>query len=110
MLTKKWKSQELVWVEGYQIFNLMKQQTQLFMGRGQLIERLTKQVGSRKMAVDLLIKRGHLKTDGKTFTVEGEKRNQMSAAERAIDRASKKSDNPKRDFTYNSKTNTATIK
>lgn len=79
------------------------------MGRGQLVDRLTKQVGDRKMAVELLIKRGHLKADGKTFTAAGEKRNQMSAAERAIDRESKRLNKPKSDFTYNSKTNTARI-
>ena len=110
MLTKKWRSQELVWAEGYQIFNLMKQQTQLFMGRGQLVDRLAKQVGNREMAVDLLIKRGHLKADGKTFTAEGEKRNQMTAAERAIDRESKRLNKSKSDFSYNPKTNTAKIK
>ena len=80
------------------------------MGRGQLVDRLTKQVGNREMAVDLLIKRGHLKADGKTFTAEGEKRNQMTAGERAIDRESKRLNKSKSDFSYNPKTNTAKIK
>lgn len=107
MPIKRLRSQELVWVEGYQIFNLMKQQTQLFMGRGQLVDRLTKQVGDRKMAVELLIKRGHLKSDGKTFTKAGAMRNSMTAGERAIDRAAKYSGKNKSNFTYNPITNEA---
>ena len=77
------------------------------MGRGQLIDRLTKQVGSRDMAVGLLIKRGHLKGDGKTFTKEGAMRNSMTAGERAIDRAAKYSGKNKSNFTYNPSKNTA---
>ena len=50
-------------------------ETQKFMGRGQLINRLTAQVGSRKKAIDILIKQGHLKPDGKTFTDKGLIRN-----------------------------------
>jgi len=84
----------------------MKQQTQLFMGRGQLVDRLTKQVGDRKMAVELLIKRGHLKSDGKTFTKAGAIRNSMTAGERAIDRAAKYSGKNKSNFTYNPIKNT----
>ncbi len=110
MPIKRLRSQELVWAEGYQIFNLMKQQTQLFMGRGQLVDRLTKHVGSREMAVDLLIKRGHLESDGKTFTKAGAMRNSMTAGERAIDRESKRLNKSKSDFSYNPKTNTAKIK
>jgi hypothetical protein len=83
--------------------------TQQFLGKGQLINRLVMQVGDRAKAISILQKRGHLKADGKTFTAEGARRNEMSAAERAIDRASKKLNRPKNDFTYNPKTNTATI-
>lgn len=82
--------------------------TQKFMGRGQLIDRLTAQVGDRKLAIGILQKRGHLKSDGKTLTKEGMKRNAMTAAERAKDRASKKSGIPSSRFNYNPKTNTAT--
>lgn len=82
--------------------------TQKFMGRGQLIDRLTAQVGDRKLAIGILQKRGHLKADGKTLTKEGMKRNNMTASERAKDRASKKSGKPSTQFTYNPKTNTAT--
>jgi hypothetical protein len=84
--------------------------TQQFLGKGQLINRLAMQVGDRAKAISILQKRGHLKADGKTFTAEGEKRNQMSAAERAIDRESRSLNKPKNDFTYNPKTNTAKIK
>ena len=84
--------------------------TQKFMGKGQLIDRLTAQVGNKDEAVAILKKRGQLKADGKTFTAEGAKRNAMTAEERAIDRATKKSGNPKTTYTYNPKTNTAKLK
>ena len=83
--------------------------TQQFLGRGQLINRLAMQVGSREAAIALLQKRGHLKADGKTFTAEGARRNEMTAAERAIDRASKATGKPRSEFSYNAKTNTAKI-
>ena len=79
--------------------------TQKFMGRGQLINRLTAQVGSKKLAIEILQKRGHLKADGKTLTEKGLKRNAMTAEERAKDRASKKTGKPADSFKYNPKTN-----
>jgi len=81
-------------------------QTQKFMGRGQLINRLTAQVGDRKTAISILQKRGHLMSDGKTFTKKGLERNAMTAAERAKDRASKKTGLSSSEFSYNPKTNT----
>ena len=84
--------------------------TQKFMGKDQLIDRLTAQVGNRDTAIKLLQERGHLKADGKTFTAEGAKRNAMSAQERAIDRATTKSGKPKNAYSYNPKTNAATLK
>jgi hypothetical protein len=83
-------------------------QTQKFMGSGQLINRLTAQVGSKKLAISILQKRGQLKSDGKTFTELGNKRNAMTASQRAKDRAVKRSGGSVQDFTYNPKTNTAT--
>ena len=80
------------------------------MGRGQLLERLTAQVGDRQKAIKLLQKRGHLKADGKTYTAEGMKRNMMTAAERAKDRASKQTGRPSKDFSYNPRTNSAKLK
>ena len=77
------------------------------MGRGQLVDRLSKQVGNKKLAIELLIKRGHLQKDGKTFTKAGAMRNSMTAEERAIDRASKYSGKNKSNFTYNPITNEA---
>lgn len=81
--------------------------TQKFMGRGQLIDRLTAQVGDRATAVKILQQRGQLQADGKTFTAEGQARNNMTAEERAKDRAAKKTGAPASAFTYNPKTNTA---
>jgi hypothetical protein len=84
--------------------------TQKFMGRGQLIDRLAAQVGNRDAAVKILQERGHLKADGKTFTAEGARRNQMTAEERALDRVSKKTGREPQDFRYNRSTNRATLK
>ena len=84
--------------------------TQKFMGRGQLIDRLAAQVGNRDAAVKILQERGHLKADGKTFTAEGARRNQMTAEERALDRVSKKTGHKPQDFRYNRSTNRATLK
>jgi hypothetical protein len=79
--------------------------TQKFMGKGQLLERLTAQVGDRKLAIGILQKRGHLKADGKTYTEEGMKRNSMTAEERAKDRASKYTGRSAESFKYNPITN-----
>lgn len=79
--------------------------TQKFMGRGKLLERLTAQVGSKKLAVEILQKRGHLKADGKTYTKEGMKRNMMTAEERAKDRAAKYTGRTASSFKYNPITN-----
>jgi len=84
--------------------------TQKFMGRGQLINRLAAQVGNRESAIKILQERGQLKADGKTFTAEGNKRNAMTAEERAKDRASKRLGKSTKDFTYDPRTNAATLK
>ena len=83
--------------------------TQKHMGRNQLIERLTAQVGNKDTAIEILKKRGHLDKDGE-YTVEGLKRSRMTAEERAKDRASKKTGKPKSAFNYNPKTNIAKLK
>jgi hypothetical protein len=85
-------------------------ETQKFMGKNQLIKRLAAQVGSEPAAIEILKKRGDLKADGKTLTDKGQKRNKMTAGQRAIDRASKKSGKAAKDYVYNPKTNTATLK
>lgn len=84
--------------------------TTKFMGRGQLIDRLAAQVGSRDMAVEILKNRGHLKADGKTLTAEGHKRDMMTAEERAKDRAAKRTGKPPSQFGYNPRTNIAKVK
>lgn len=84
--------------------------TKKFIGRGQLLERLTAQVGDRKLAIGILQKRGHLKADGKTYTKEGMRRNAMTAEERAKDRAAKQTGKSVNDFEYNPKTNRTTYK
>jgi hypothetical protein len=84
-----------------------------FTGKKMLIKRLAAQIGgkgSKAKAVEILKSRGHLKIDGVSFTKAGEKRNNMTARQRAIDRASLKSGRPKKAYKYNSKTNSATLK
>lgn len=84
--------------------------TQKHMGRNSLIDRLAAQVGNRDMAVEILKKRGHLKSDGKTLTAEGKKRDAMTAEERAIDRAVKRSGKKSDDFKYIPSTNRAVLR
>jgi hypothetical protein len=83
--------------------------TQKFMGRNSLLKRLTAQIGgNEKTAKEILIKRGHMNKDG-TLTDAGTKRDAMTAAERAKDRAMKRTkaaDTPA-DFEYNPHTNYA---
>tara|TARA_R100001369_G_scaffold12193_1_gene26141 strand:- start:71 stop:331 length:261 start_codon:yes stop_codon:yes gene_type:complete len=83
--------------------------TQKHMGRYDLIERLSAQVGNKDTAIEILKNRGHLNKDGK-YTVEGMKRNAMTAEERAKDRASKKTGKSKSEFKYNPKTNRVKLK
>ena len=83
--------------------------TQKFMGRNQLVDRLTAQVGNRDTAIAILKERGHMKEDG-TLTLAGQKRNMMTAEERAKDRAARRTGHPTKDFTYSARTNRATLK
>jgi len=84
-------------------------ETQAHAGRHQLIERLAAQIGSRAAAIEILQKRGHVDAKG-NLTAEGRKRDNMTAKERALDRASKASGKPSSAFTYNPKTNTTKLK
>ena len=88
----------------------MKFDSQKYMDRNQLLKRLASQVGSTSLAIGILIKRGDMKSDGKTLTEQGKKRNAMTAAERAIDRAAKQSKRKPTDYKYNPYTNRATLK
>jgi hypothetical protein len=81
--------------------------TQQFMGRHQLVSRLTAQVGSRDEAIALLKKRGHMNAKGE-LTATGRARDRMTAAERAKDRAARATRRKPADFDYNPATNAAT--
>lgn len=83
--------------------------TQKHMGRNELIDRLAAQVGSREKALAILKRRGQVNAKGK-LTEKGKARDSMTARERAIDRAAKRSGRPKSDYTYNPRTNTATLR
>lgn len=80
-----------------------------FLGRNQLLDRLAFQCGDRDMAKQLLIDRGHMRSDG-TLTQEGARRDNMTAGERAIDRACKETGKSADRFEYNPITNKATLK
>jgi hypothetical protein len=85
--------------------------TQKFTGRGQLIDRLTAQIGGdRDKALAILSDRGHYDPKTGKLTAEGMKRDQMTAAERAKDRASRSSGRPATEYKYSPKTNRATLK
>ena len=83
-------------------------ETQRFMGSGQLVDRLTAQVGSRSFAMALLKKRGDMTADGK-LTAKGEEANAMNSGQRATKRASEKSGKPEYLYTYNALTNRSTL-
>ena len=88
--------------------------TQKYMGKGVLLERLTSQMASQKNPVKdpeaaaraVLIARGHMKEDG-SYTKQGEARNNMTAEERAKDRAAKRTGKSTSAFGYNPRTNSA---
>lgn len=82
-------------------------ETQKFMGKGQLVDRLSAQMGDRGKAIALLQARGHMEADGKTLTAAGQARNNMTAEERAKDRAHKKTGVPVSRLVYDPKTNRA---
>lgn len=83
--------------------------TQKFMGKNQLLDRLASQIGSKASAIKVLQKRGHMDSSGK-LTPAGMARNNMTAAERAIDRESRATGKPKSSFSYDPSTNRATRK
>ena len=84
--------------------------TQKFMGKNELVNRLAAQVKSKPLAINILKKRGDLKADGKTLTANGKKRDNMTAEERAVNRATKRSKHKSTEYKYNPKTNKATLK
>jgi hypothetical protein len=80
-----------------------------------LIERLTEQLKdtgtpeteARGMALSILRDRGHVEPNSETLTAEGARRDEMGAASRAIDRATKRAPG---NYTYDTKTNRAVRK
>ena len=91
--------------------------TQKYMGSNQLVQRLTEQLRTQKNppkdvegAVHAILQsRGHMNKDG-TLTAAGQKRNAMTAEERALDRASKRTGKAGSAFTYNPRTNSAKLR
>ena len=78
-------------------------------GSHELLARLTSQVGSEGMARAILIKRKQMTSGGK-LTAAGKRRDAMTAEERAVDRATKASKHPTKDFKYSPSTNRATLR
>ena len=84
----------------------------------EILDRLVKQLMDKGMdknkayaiATSSLQKRGVLKKGTQQLTSKGEGRNSMSAAERAKDRAAKRSGKRVSDYKYNNRTNIATLK
>lgn len=83
--------------------------TQKAMGRHQLVDRLSAQVGSKEKALRILYRRGDIDAKG-NLTSKGKKRDAMTAEERAKDRAAKTSGRKTSDYTYNPRTNQATLR
>jgi hypothetical protein len=79
-------------------------ESQEYLGKGQLVDRLMSQVKNRDFAINILKDRGDMAADG-SLTMEGMERDSMDAEERAIDRKSK---TDPRELSYNAKTNEAT--
>ena len=84
----------------------------------EILDRLVQQLKDKGMDTDKahavarsqLSKNGILKKGSEELTTKGKKRNSMSAAERAKDRAAKKDGKSPKDYNYNPRTNTATQK
>jgi hypothetical protein len=91
--------------------------TQKFMGRNQLLDRLTEQMRTQSGAPKdpeaaaraVLIARKMMNEKGE-LTALGKTRDNMTAEERALDRAAKRTGKPASNFGYNPKTNTATLR
>lgn len=84
--------------------------TKKFMGKNSLIDRLTAQVGNRDTALEILRQRGHVEKDSEKLTSAGQARDNMTAEQRALDRAHKRTGKPVSALKYNPNTNRATIK
>jgi len=82
---------------------------------GKLLDRLTSQLKAqgykdpKGSAIDFLRTQGSMKQNSLELTEKGKERESMSASERAIDRASKRSGRDPEDYEYDPKTNRATL-
>lgn len=85
-------------------------ETQKFMGRNMLVDRLSAQLGSRDEAIKVLRKRGHMELESEKLTAAGTARDNMNAEERAKERASRASKRPTRQYTYDPVTNRAVLR
>lgn len=70
-----------------------------------LVTRLTRQIGNENYdahteAVQILRDRGHMYKNSERLTKEGERRQAMGPAGRAIDRAARQSGRPESDYKY----------
>lgn len=70
-----------------------------------LLERLEGQVGSRKLAIKLLRKRGHMHEDSERLTAEGTDREWLGREGRAKSRAVKRTGGSMADYDYDHETN-----
>ena len=70
---------------------------------GELLDRLAGQVGDHRLALNILVKRGHAYPDG-TLTPAGLQREAMGAEGRAVDRDGR----DPRKLTYDAQTNRVT--
>jgi hypothetical protein len=78
-------------------------ESQEYLGKGQLVDRLMSQVKSRDFAINILKDRGDMAASG-SLTAKGMERDGMDASERAIDRGSK---TDPRELGYDEETNEA---
>ena len=78
-------------------------ESQEYLGKGQLVDRLMSQVKDRDFAINILKDRGDMAASG-SLTAKGMERDGMDASERAIDR---KSQTDPRELGYNAETNKA---
>ena len=83
-----------------------------------ILKRLTQQIKENSpgvkdpeaAAIAALRKQGSMEKDSMALTNYGKTRNEMSPGERAIDRAVKRSGRKASEYTYDPKTNAATLK
>ena len=105
-----------LWVNQVQVCKWQMQLLDIKMPR--ILDRLVKQLkdkgynkkASFAIATKKLQQFGNLKKGTNKPTLKGIKRGNMTPAQRAIDRASKKLNKPKTNFVYNKNTNRATLK